>query len=230
MADVYGVIEDINSDEGLTDQTKAFLDDFLKELAGEDRDLNEQQYDPNSDISDDTDKLTVPSGLGDEPIELTAEDLGNTRFVDGRDADGGLKIDLSDEGDNLPEGGRVVLGSDHDDSIISGKSDLFVDLGDGNDFVQTGDGDDQLYMGAGDDSISLGGLGNDFINGGDGDDTLFLTGSKDDWTEIKDGDVTMWVNNSTDQVVVTIGVENNFFADDLDQSQADSEVDPDDLG
>jgi len=230
MADVYGVIEDINSDEGLTDQTKAFLDDFLKELVGEDQDLNEQQYDPNSEVSDDTEALTIPSGLGGEPIELTAEDLGNTRFVDGRDADGGLKIDLSDEGDNPPEGGRVVLGSDHDDSVTGGKSDLFVDLGDGNDFVQTGDGNDQVYMGVGDDSISLGGLGNDFIDGGEGDDTLFLNGSKDDWTEIKDEDSTTWTNNSTGQVVTTIGVENTFFADDLDQSQAESEVDPDDLG
>lgn len=239
MADIYTSILDSNveQDTDLSDGMQILLGDLLTELSDSNGKNQAEVFDPDSAPPDNTDVLIVPEGLGDDPIEINLENLGDTPIVDGRNADAGIQVDLEAENDaedgTLPET-RVILGSDHADQVIGGQADLLVDLGDGDDSATTGAGDDTIYMGAGDDTISLGGFegvyGNDFIDGGDGEDTLTLNGSAEDWTSVDNDGVTIWTNTATGQTVTTVGVEKFEYASDPSTTDPtpEAEVDVDD--
>ena len=251
MTDIYTsiLVGDIEQDTDLSDGVKTVLVDLLTDLS-DSREMNQVEEfnpsNPDSPSPDGTDVLIVPKGLGDDPVELNLENLGNilenlgnTPIVDGRNADAGIQVDLEAENNaedgTLPET-RVILGSDYADQVIGGQADLVVDLGDGDDSIITGAGDDTIYMGAGDDTISLSGFdgdyGNDYIDGGDGEqDTLILNGSAEDWARVDVDGVTTWTNATTGQTVTTVGVETFEFEFDNvpnSPSQTDTTEDDDD--
>ncbi|MBK5963397.1 hypothetical protein CCR95_04645 [Thiocystis minor] len=214
------------------------LGDLLKDLSDSNGKNQVEVFDPDSPPPGNTDVLIVPEGLGEDPIEINLENLGDTPILDGRNADVGIQVDLKSENaedETLPET-RAILGSDHADQVIGGQANLAVDLGDGNDSVVTGAGDDTIYMGAGDDTIRLGGFngdyGNDYIDGGDGEkDTLILNGSAEDWARVDVDGVTTWTNATTGQTVTTVGVETFEFEFDNvpnSPSQTDTTEDDDD--
>lgn len=235
MADIYTVtaISMINDNETLSESVKTIVSDILNELSDESGMNRVEAFDPNNTPPDDTDLLFVKGDIGG--AELNLGNLGKTPIIDASNAESGITVNLAQEleAGDLPDQ-RVIIGSTFDDMVIGGKTDLIVDLGDGNDSVQTGEGDDQIYMGAGDDSIRLGGGGTDLIDGGDGDDKLTLSGSESDWThsENEDGSLT-WTNLNTGQIVTASNVEHfdfeikpaSFETDEFE----DPDLDPDDI-
>ena len=237
MVDIYtgDAIGEVNDNETISESTQTIVSDILNELSDEAGNNRAEVFDPNTTPPEDTDLLIVEGDVSG--VELNLGNLGQTPVIDATGAEGGINVNLEQELDpetgELPEE-RVIVGSDFDDTVIGGRVDLVVDLGEGNDNVQTGEGDDQIYMGTGDDNVRLGGGGTDFIDGGEGDDRLTLSGSESDWTraENEDGSLT-WTNLTTNQIVTTIDVERFDF--EADQSAPtsndieDPESDPDDI-
>ena len=92
---------------------------------------------------------------------------------------GGVAVDLGTggasggdaEGDSL-SGVEVVIGSDHDDTLVGGTGAETLEGGAGADVLLGAAGNDSLSGGTGDDYIE-GGAGDDTVLGGDGNDLLY---------------------------------------------------------
>ena len=89
-------------------------------------------------------------------------------------------------------GERVIIGTDSDDTINSGKGNYNISAGAGNDTIKAGDGNDLISGGPGDDKI-FGGAGDDYIMGDKGNDTV-SDGPGSDYINLGPGDDTLVIN------------------------------------
>lgn len=74
--------------------------------------------------------------------------------------------------------GEVLIGTDADDTLVTGTGNDRIEGGAGDDTLLAGAGNDSIFGGAGDD-ILTGGTGKDYMEGGTGADTYYVDNKKD---------------------------------------------------
>ncbi|EFO30780.1 Na-Ca exchanger/integrin-beta4 [Roseibium sp. TrichSKD4] len=98
---------------------------------------------------------------------------------------------------------NVQFGNGGNDALVGGM---------GNDIQFGGEGDDLIKGGAGNDIIK-GGAGADTIRGGAGNDVALYDGNRADYTIMKNGDMTLVIDNNTGATDNLKGIEQLAFTD-----------------
>ena len=143
-------------------------------------------------------------GDGDGDMHAYRAPVDFIEPVDGTAGNDFMGIGYTDaQGDQIGDGGDVILAGDGDDTVDGARGKDTIYGGAGNDSITGGDDDDLVYGGSGNDTL-VGGPGHDTIYGGDGDDVLgAIGGSASHGDDLMFGDAgndTIYFGNSQNTV------------------------------